>query len=88
MDVDSCQAVQSSMINAKDQLSQQATQMKTAIDNMVGSAFIAPSADQLKSEVETWNGKMTQLLDELQVLTDRLNKEIQEFIQTGGQLSG
>ena len=87
MDVESCQGVQRSMVSAKEQLSQQAIQMKGQIDSMVGQTFIAASADQLKSEVEAWNGKMNQLLEELQTLSDRLNREIADFMEASGQLS-
>lgn len=87
MDVESCQAVRSSMINTKDQLGQQAQQLKGSVDNMVGQTFIAPAADQFKGEVEAWYGKMNQLLEELQTLTDRLNREIDEFVNSAQGLS-
>lgn len=87
MDVESCQAVQRSMVSAKEQLSQQSLQMKGQIDGMVGQTFIAPSAEQLKGEVEAWNGKLTQLLEELQTLSDRLNREIVDFMDASQQLA-
>jgi len=87
MDVDGCRSVQSGMVTAKNDLQQRSTEVKSQVDSMVGTTFIAPSAEQLKGEVETWYGKMAQLLEEFQVLSDRFNREIAEFETTASQLS-
>jgi len=86
MEVEACQSVQNTMGQAKGDLEQRAREVLSQVDSMIGSTYIAPGAEQLKGEVDTWHGKMTQLLEELQELTNRLNREIVQFIETGGAI--
>ncbi len=82
MDVDACRAVQGQIQSVRDQIEQQMNSVRTTVDGMVGSTWIAPGANQFQSQIHDWNTSMTNLLTQLNELSSYLQKEIAEWEAT------
>ena len=87
MDVESCRNVSSTMGNTKSGLEEQVNSLGNTVNSTVGSAWIAPSANEFQSAYQEWMGSMKQLLEQLATLQQRLNSEITEFEQTAAKLA-
>jgi WXG100 family type VII secretion target len=87
MDVDSCRNVSSTMGSAKDQLGQQVSALDSAINGMVGSSWIAPSATEFQSTYQEWASSMKQIMEQLATLQQRLNAEVADFEQAASKLA-
>ena len=85
MDVESCSATQSSILNAKSQIEQQIASLKSTIDGMVGSTWIAPGATQFQGDYASWHSTMTQLMEQLNTLGTRLQTEINAWVEQASQ---
>jgi len=85
MDVDTCRTVQKGILNTKDQIDQQLTAVKNAVDGMVGTTWIAPGATQYHGDFQTWVSQLTQLSQQLADLATRLSTEIDQWEQAAQQ---
>ena len=83
MDTDACYSVNNQIISTKDAINDSVTQIYSQVDGMVGSAWIAPGADQFKSDIEQWRSQLQQALEQLQTLSDRFKTEIEHWIDEG-----
>ena len=79
MDVDSCRSTQSQIQTVHDQIEQQMSSIRTGVDGMVGSTWIAPGATQFQNNIHDWANSVTQLLTNLNDLSSYLQKEIAEW---------
>ena len=86
MNVDEAKSVSTSIANSKEKLSNEVLDLHSQINNLVGSSWMAPSADQFRAEYEAWAGKIRQLMEELATLQERLNQEIAQYEETGAKL--
>lgn len=87
MDVDSCRNVASTMQQTAEAVNQQIDALAAAVNGTVGSAWIAPSANQFNDAFQTWAQSVKQLSAQLTELQGRLNAEIAEFEQAASSLS-
>ena len=87
MDVESARNVSTSIGNSQAMLSDTVLNLHSKINGLVGSAWIAPSANEFQSEYQEWATAMRQLLEQLATLQQRLNMEIAEFEQTASKLA-
>lgn len=87
MDVPSCTATQQNMVATKEQLEQQVNAVRSAVDGVVGSAWIAPAANQFQGDIQQWAASMTQLLAQFGDLAARLQREIAEWETTGSNVA-
>ncbi len=79
MDTDAVRSVQSNIANVKSQIDDQATQINSMVDNMVGSTWVAQGAEQFKGEFQDWHNVLKQNLEKLQEFADRLTREVAEW---------
>jgi WXG100 family type VII secretion target len=86
MNVESCRSTRSSIQSTHDTLNNEATQMKGRVDAMTGGDWIAPSANQFKNEFENWHSRANSLLQELEQLGQKLDREITEWENTASTL--
>lgn len=85
MDFDSCRSVQSSISTTKEQIVSEITTLTSAINNMVGTTWIAPSATEFQTTYQEWQNTTNQLLEQLAALGTRLGNEITKMeIESGG----
>ncbi len=87
MTVESVQATQQSILTTKDQLNTQVSNLSNAVNNMVGSTWIAPSATQFQQSYQDWVAAMNTKLEELGALGTRLQNEINQWQETASQLA-
>jgi uncharacterized protein YukE len=83
MDLDACTSVNGQIVSTKETINDSVTQIYSQVDGMVGSTWIAPGADQFKSDVEQWRSQMIQALDQLQQLSERFRTEIANWEAEG-----
>ncbi len=84
MDVESVRSTQANIVSVKSQLNDQVSALSSSVDGIVGSAWIAPGANQFQSEFQNWRSAMMQALDQLEQLATRLAAEANEWEATGG----
>lgn len=87
MDVESCQSTANAIANAKSSMEEQVNSLGGIISSTVGSAWIAPSANEFQSAYQEWSSAMKQLMEQLASLQQRLTSEIAEFEQTASKLA-
>lgn len=85
MDVPSCRNTQAQIMSTKDQIEQQMNTIRSVVDSMVGSSWIAPGATQYQQNISSWAGSVTQLLSQLSELATYLAGEIDRWEAEGGQ---
>jgi uncharacterized protein YukE len=86
MNTGTCRDVQRHMENSGNQLENQVRRVRLVADDLVGSYFVAPSANQFHSEIDNWSRETNHLLNELQSLADRLGREIRKYIDADRRL--
>lgn len=79
MDTDSCRTVQNNISSTKEQLVSQISTLTNAVNGMVGSTWIANSANEFQTTYQEWLTTTNQLLEQLATLGTRLGNEIAEF---------
>ncbi len=79
MEPESCRAVATQLGTVKAALNEQVTTLQSAVNNTVGSAWIAPSATQFQTTYQEWASAMKSLTEQLTDLQSRLNAEVAEF---------
>ena len=87
MEVDSCRNTATTMTNTKGNLEEQVNSLGHVVNSTVGSAGIAPSANEFQSAYQEWAAAMKQMMEQLATLQQRLSAEIAEFEQTAAKLS-
>ena len=87
MDVDACRASQSNLMNTREQLATQVTNLAQAVDGMVGSTWIAPAATEFQTSMHEWRTTMNNLLEQLATLGNRLNTEIADWEANASKLA-
>lgn len=81
MEVDACRAVAAGMQTTQGQMEASTTAMLSSINSMVGSAWIAPGANQYQASFQQWQGAVARLLEALKEMSVGLESEIQEWEQ-------
>lgn len=87
MEVESCRNTSTALGNAKSSMEEQVNTLTNTVSGTVGSAWIAPSANEFQSAYQEWSNAMKQLMEQLATLQQRLNSEITEFEQTASKLA-
>jgi WXG100 family type VII secretion target len=87
MEVEVARTTQSNMTNTKSQLESNVQTMTSAVQGLVGSAWIGNSANEFQSVYEQWRNSMNQLLTQLQEMSGRLANEINEWEQMAAKLN-
>lgn len=57
---------------------------KASVDGLVGSAWVAPAANQFQQQFEEFAGQVRQTIERLHGLQQRLNSEIDQWESTAG----
>lgn len=65
-------------------LEQELNTAKASVDGLVGSAWVAPAANQFQQQFEEFAGQVRQTIEHLHSLQQRLNSEIDQWEATGG----
>lgn len=86
MEVESCRNTSTQMANTKSALEEQVNALANTVNSTVGSAWIAPSANEFQSASQEWSTAMKQLLEQLATLQQRLNSEIADFEAAASKL--
>jgi len=86
MEVESCRNTSTTMTNTKASIEEQVNALSNTVNSTVGSAWIAPSANEFQSAYQEWSTTVRQLLEQLASLHQRLNAEIAEFETTASRL--
>jgi len=87
MEVESCRNTSTALGNAKASMEEQINTLTSTVSSTVGSAWIAPSANEFQSAYQEWANSMKQIMEQLATLQQRLNAEITEFEQTAAKLA-
>lgn len=87
MEVETCRNTDTTMGNVKGTIEEQLNSLGSTVANTVGSAWIAPSANEFQSAYQEWSNAVKQLLEQLVTLQGRLRAEINEFEQAASKLN-
>lgn len=87
MDVESVNGVVNTINSAKETIAQQIQTLNGNVDGMVGSTWIAPSANQFQSTYKEWASMMNNMVEQLETLNNRLKAEIADFEQAASTLA-
>jgi len=87
MEVESMRSAVSTMRNALAQMEQQVNILGNTVSSVIGSAWIAPSANEFHASFQEWAASSKFLFEQLDMLSQRLNVEIAQFEQTGAKLN-
>jgi uncharacterized protein YukE len=86
MDIDVSRSVVNQMNATCDALHSQLVGLNNTIEPFVGNSWISPSATLFSSEFMDWSNKQRVLIEELQELARRLEREIAEWEATSAQM--
>lgn len=86
MDVDVSRSVVHQLNTTCDAIHSQLVNLNNTIEPFVGRSWISPSATQFSSEFISWSHKQRGLIEELQELAKRLEREIAEWEATSAQM--
>lgn len=78
METDVARNTQSTMTNTHQQLTSMVQTMKSTVDSLQ-PAWMGNSATEFYGTFDQWRSQMTNLLDQLQNLSSRLQAEINEW---------
>jgi WXG100 family type VII secretion target len=86
MEVETARGTQNSMTNTQAQLTSMLQSMTSSV-NGLQPAWLGNSATEFFGEYEQWKSSMTTLLENLQLLSTRLNSEITEWETMASKLA-
>jgi WXG100 family type VII secretion target len=86
MEVETARNTQSNMNNTSQQLTSMVQSMTSSV-NGLQPAWMGNSASEFFSLYDQWRGQVTQLLDQLNQMNQRLATEINEWEQMASKLS-
>lgn len=86
MNVPEAQSTASTINNCVSQVQTELNTLRGRVDNMVGSAWQSNSATQFQGEFKSWDQELTNLLNQLSELQQRLNNEIAQWEEMARQL--
>jgi WXG100 family type VII secretion target len=86
MEVETARGTQNSMTNTQAQLTSMLQSMTSSV-NGLQPAWLGNSATEFFGEYEQWKSSMTTLLENLQLLSTRLNSEISEWETMASKLA-
>ena len=86
MEVETARSTQHSMTNTQAQLTSMLQSMTSSV-NSLQTAWLGNSATEFFGEYEQWKSSMTTLLENLQLLSTRLNNEITEWETMASKLA-
>lgn len=87
MDVESTRSTQTNIVSTHEQIQSTITSMTSAVQGMVGSTWIGNSATEFLGEFDQWRSTMNQMLENLNILAQRLQSEIAEWEAMAAKLS-
>ena len=87
MEVESIHSAVNTMRNALTTIENQVNILGNTVNSVVGSAWIAPSANEFQSAFQEWAWSSKMLLEQLETLSQRLNAEVTEFEQNAAKLN-
>ncbi len=85
IDVESVTTTNTHLLSTKQAIEQSVNALKTEIEGMVGTTWIAPGATQFQMEFDQWFAACKQLILALDTLRERLNSEIHEWESTAAE---
>jgi uncharacterized protein YukE len=86
MNVDACNQVNAKFDQFINETKTNMNTQKSTMDGMVGTDWVAPAANQFKSDFDQLNQNMVQLLDNMNQLMQNFKNEINQWVDTGGQM--
>lgn len=86
MEVEQARSTQNTMTNTHAQLMSTLQSMNSAV-NGLQPAWLGNSATEFFGEYEQWKSSMTTILENLQVLSQRLGNEINEWESMASKLA-
>jgi len=86
MDTDVAHGTSNTIRNTYNEMTSQLNAVSSSCDNLAG-AWQGQSATQFKSEYDDWRSKLSQALEALNTLQQRLDKEITEWETAAQSLS-
>jgi uncharacterized protein YukE len=76
MDVDAVQTVQNKLMSMSQSMKEFADGLNGQIQSMVGSAWVAPGAEQFSDDFQAWMASIQTLLNTLEQNGQRLEQEV------------
>jgi len=67
--------------NCTAQMRNELNSLRTRVNNLVGSEWQGNSATDFQQEVQSWSQRLETSLTDLETLRQKLDREIQEWIQ-------
>jgi len=87
MEVETARSTQSSLNNTAQQLTSMVQSMTSSVQSLTPGAWMGNSATEFSGVYDQWRSQMTQLLDQLNQLNQRLATEITEWEQMASKLA-
>ena len=75
------------MMTAEDTMRQQLNNLASNVNNLVGTSWVAPSANQFQGEIDAWRQQVESVLSQLSQLKVRLDSEIAEWESSAASLN-
>lgn len=86
MEVEAARSTASTMKSSREQVEASVQAMGNSVTGLVGSGWQGNSASEFLSTYEQWRSTMTQLVQQLNELTGRLDNEINQWEQMAAKL--
>lgn len=88
MNVPEAQSTSSAIRNSVTQLQAELTTLNSRVTSMVGSEWQSNAATQFGQQFQEWQTQVKTLLDKMEELRGRLDREIAEWQEMSARLSG
>jgi uncharacterized protein YukE len=82
MDIEVSHSIVRQINNSCDILHDQLVALSQSVQPFVGSSWISPAATQFSNDFTQWSQSQRQLIEQLQLLAQRLEMEISEWEAT------
>ena len=79
MEPEACEAIRMDMVAKRQQMAESANALLTSINQMVGSTWVAPAANQFLGDYTQVNQMIGRLMEALDQLANSLEYEVNEW---------
>jgi uncharacterized protein YukE len=86
MDVELSRNVVSQMRKTCDNLHTEVASLSNCMQSFVGSSWISPAASEFSNDISEWSQVLRIKINELEALSERLEREIAEWEATAQQM--
>jgi uncharacterized protein YukE len=86
MDVETSRKVVSQMRKTCDNLHTEVADLSNSMKAFIGSSWISPAGSEFSNDINEWSQALRIKINELEALTERLEREIAEWEATAQQM--